>query len=448
MFLLACLLLAFNAVQSMSVQNWPPEPDFLTPVDYAAWFEGVVRRGEPASENAAAFYREILDAPPAEGSADVYRPPRYAGGPHYEETDGPRPWSVAERDEWKAAHAARAPLMPRFLRAAELEYVYFDVDPADSGYPSGLSPLFLEDMERSQLRPWAHAVSDHAWHAPDGMVDAAEALKLLRANLGLARQLEGGGGTLSVMSAGIVRMLVFEDFHELLRRDILSVSQRRSCLEMLRDRDPEQPPVAELLAYGLARAYDDLQYSAWPQGYPPEASEPDAERKEAATPAERAGLLAARDAQRAFHHAVARLSPQFWSPTLEARITALAREVTERHPGALASGAPDADWIAKFLRLRFLAEMRRRGIRLVCELMVFRDEHGRYPVRLGELPAEAAPFAIDPFGGEPFRYERVGDSFRLYSAGLDCHDDGGVHDRQAGLRNPNVDYMVWPEKQN
>jgi hypothetical protein len=46
----------------------------------------------------------------------------------------------------------------------------------------------------------------------------------------------------------------------------------------------------------------------------------------------------------------------------------------------------------------------------------FRVRHGRYPERLGELAPEILPSVPVDFGdGQPIRYEREGNAFRLWS---------------------------------
>jgi hypothetical protein len=87
----------------------------------------------------------------------------------------------------------------------------------------------------------------------------------------------------------------------------------------------------------------------------------------------------------------------------------------------------------------------RRGVRTVMELHLFKHRQGAWPARLSELDGD---FVIDPYTGEPFRYERTEAGFTLYSCGFDGDDDGGRHDRHWGRRTrekeSDGDYVFWP----
>ncbi len=67
------------------------------------------------------------------------------------------------------------------------------------------------------------------------------------------------------------------------------------------------------------------------------------------------------------------------------------------------------------------------GIILLLALRLYHIDHGSYPDRLNELlPEYLDSIPTDPFTGNPFHYENVGDDFRLYSYGRNGIDDGGV----------------------
>jgi hypothetical protein len=76
--------------------------------------------------------------------------------------------------------------------------------------------------------------------------------------------------------------------------------------------------------------------------------------------------------------------------------------------------------------LRVLAEL--HVVRTAVALERFRMAKGVYPAALTELkPAYLAEALLDPYTGEPFRYERSADGrFRLWSLGINRRDDGGV----------------------
>jgi hypothetical protein len=72
---------------------------------------------------------------------------------------------------------------------------------------------------------------------------------------------------------------------------------------------------------------------------------------------------------------------------------------------------------------------RLRGTLLLGALELYYARHGAYPTTLEDLvPGELNQLPPDPFTGEPLRYERHDDSYKLYSLGWDREDDGGVPD--------------------
>lgn len=59
-------------------------------------------------------------------------------------------------------------------------------------------------------------------------------------------------------------------------------------------------------------------------------------------------------------------------------------------------------------------------------LKAYRARRGEYPDSLAPLADSARrPLPVDPFSGKPFRYERRGAGFIVYSVGLNLKDDGG-----------------------
>jgi hypothetical protein len=56
-------------------------------------------------------------------------------------------------------------------------------------------------------------------------------------------------------------------------------------------------------------------------------------------------------------------------------------------------------------------------------LKAYKWETGRYPELLSEAPWPVPP---DPFSGQPFRYQRRGEGFLLYSLNINLKDDGGL----------------------
>lgn len=94
------------------------------------------------------------------------------------------------------------------------------------------------------------------------------------------------------------------------------------------------------------------------------------------------------------------------------------------------------------------AETEREMCRAAIGLCRFELAKGHYPDALRELvPKYLSKLPRDWFAGRPLRYERQGDEFRLWAAGLDGIDDGGNPAVSSGVYHwfAGKDW-VWPRK--
>ena len=88
---------------------------------------------------------------------------------------------------------------------------------------------------------------------------------------------------------------------------------------------------------------------------------------------------------------------------------------------------------------------RRRGTWLLLGLRRYRDAHNVWPDTLDAVSAYAPPEAYsDPASGGAFVYARDGDSFRLYSKGLNRIDEGGRNGYVKALDKVEDDIWIWP----
>ena len=89
-------------------------------------------------------------------------------------------------------------------------------------------------------------------------------------------------------------------------------------------------------------------------------------------------------------------------------------------PGRVGTASKEAECLAHF----------RLGIAAIA-LEQFRSAHGKhYPATLSDLPAQHSPDAlIDPFDGQPLRYQQKGQGYLLYSIGTNLSDDSGERAR-------------------
>jgi len=72
------------------------------------------------------------------------------------------------------------------------------------------------------------------------------------------------------------------------------------------------------------------------------------------------------------------------------------------------------------------AETYRRLARLACRIEEYRISHGQYPDKLDDLPDLPAHLNQEVLNEQPFRYQRQGDGYKLYSLGWSQKDNGGV----------------------
>jgi hypothetical protein len=77
-------------------------------------------------------------------------------------------------------------------------------------------------------------------------------------------------------------------------------------------------------------------------------------------------------------------------------------------------------------------------------LEIYRQSTGDYPTRFDDLVPELLPtLPIDPFDGQPLRYERAGPGYRFYSIGPDLIDSQGgkARDMRGGSGLGDIVYL-------
>jgi hypothetical protein len=85
--------------------------------------------------------------------------------------------------------------------------------------------------------------------------------------------------------------------------------------------------------------------------------------------------------------------------------------------------------------------------RLAAALATYRAIHERYPETLAKLVPEIVDEPpLDLYDGNPFVYRRDGDSFLLYSVGLNGEDDGGSDISSFVLEGRPYDGSDWEER--
>jgi hypothetical protein len=204
---LACLI-ACIVVQGATLPDPPPEPDFITAVDYAAWFEKQIKGNCRDADNAAPLYRKILGDPPELG---IHKPFPLGGGPRWNVDSRPRVWNPTEHPDWEATYQKRRPLIDLYREAARMPYILFERGPSVGADGKPLIRWFRDPYCRYYWPGLPSCASDHAWRAVEGTPDVDVLIDLAGANLGLARQLARDATILSLFRTVSVRWIAHDD---------------------------------------------------------------------------------------------------------------------------------------------------------------------------------------------------------------------------------------------
>lgn len=85
-----------------------------------------------------------------------------------------------------------------------------------------------------------------------------------------------------------------------------------------------------------------------------------------------------------------------------------------------------------------------RVLHIVLALKRFHDENNRWPEHLDAIRASLSEVILtDPVNHEAFVYKQMGDSFRLYSKGVNKRDEEGR--RETGSKEGEDDWVFWPQ---
>jgi hypothetical protein len=105
--------------------------------------------------------------------------------------------------------------------------------------------------------------------------------------------------------------------------------------------------------------------------------------------------------------------------------------------------------ISRVQTIRTRNEASRRATQLTYAVHLYKEQNGRWPASLDELPAEHGNrMRTDPFTGAAFGYRVNADGPMIYSLSENARDDGGIHAPRwnDGVADPNAsdDYVFWP----
>lgn len=441
-YALLCIVSLFLCSQPVAKIRDIPVPTFTQRVDYAEWVVRVAR-GAGGPETDASDEHEALVASvqrPADGN---WIQAFGLNGPFTDMTKGladrNEPWNPADHPEWEAAHQRVAPLREKFLAAATKPVWLYSVRHARKREADCSSTLFEIPPQFAHAQMMlARAMLDAAWRAPDGKVSLEAFVAMIRANLGLARQLERDPVGIVVQSTLGVRGLTYYSIMTALRTNVFDAAGRETILRTITEMDAPLPTPEYMLAGEKAALCDLIQAAAEENVNPP--CGPRGKRL--------AGLIREGKSK---PNELARTTEHYFNLLLDRASRPYSAEYGEEleklHSGMRNSAPELAPMIAPMAKLfvfNMRVEAQRRALRCIAEMHLYRDKHGRWPASLNDLPTEVVrDFATDPFSGKPFVYKVEGDTFSLYSVAQDATDNNGLHDPRWADREAGGDYVFW-----
>lgn len=242
--------------------GWPAFPDFKRQVDYVKWYEGAVRRDRAPAQNAFELYRVIF---PNLADPDVEPPENYGfAGYRHEKNEQFKggPWRPADFPKWEQSYQRNRKTLETFRQAAARPYRLVpneDTNPASAGL-SGMQP------NNKGIRACVKGLSEAAWRAENGSINATRFLDYCEAALGAAQQLDREPHVNSYLEALLARSLVYDDLRDALAYGVLKPQDRSNVLKMLHRLDGELPNLSLMLKGECASIYDYLQAVAAGKG--------------------------------------------------------------------------------------------------------------------------------------------------------------------------------------
>jgi len=462
MFTILMLAAAATSGPSQTSDSWPPLPDFKRQVDYLLWYERRLGRGgcDPA-QNAYRLYRKIFGlqgrpaaSQPAGTSFSGFRHPKKQS-----ERVQVGPWDPRKHPDWEASYQRTKATLATFQEAAAMPYCLFPTLLSPDSGPQGDFPTLVGILlpHLHGFRQCALGLSEAAWRAEGGRVDPAGFLDSCRARLQAAGQLDREGILISHLVSLVIRETAYEDLRYALKWNVFDRAGRTRVTTMLERSDRPIEPLASCLRLECAMMLDLLQYVTrlnW-------LGKPRIDRTRYERVARTIGPRLS-GGQRVPSAEIRRVDPVATARQVRGFYVDLAAltnkgypHVTRRDVEAFIAARADTN---AFLR-RFMSsdgrayetqtklEAHRRATRLLYELHVFHDAHGRWPRSLNELPADVVRrFGIDPFRAKPFVYKLTEQGPLLYSAWVNGSDDGGKPTPEPARDGqvPEGDFIFWP----
>ncbi|MBL8878750.1 MAG: hypothetical protein JNG88_06475 [Phycisphaerales bacterium] len=421
-----------------------PEPNFEKPVDYAAWARTVIQRDAKDTDDASGDYDAIIRSIEKPADKNWIKAFGFKGPTtDYELGISERIelWSPEKHAEWEAAHQRTRAAREAFYAAASKPYWALSLTRGHTA-AEDCEPTLL-DIDPLISQPemvLARGAIDAAWRSDDGKLNIEDFMKMVRANLGLARQLERDPFVSPGQQTLGLRALTYYSVLSTLRMGVLDPAGRERLRDELAKADAPLPSFEVLLAAELAAINDALQSAA-----NKESKLPCAPRAKALAQSARAGKVDAAKIARAaakFFDDCSKRSSRPYDPGCAPEIEQMRQEIKKSDSELFRLISTTAKYHNYIVRM----EAQRRAVRCLTEMHVYRDQNGRWPKALTDLPSEIVKqFATDPFSGKPFGYVLAADgaAFTLYSVAQDGVDNGGKHDPRWSDVKLGNDYVFW-----
>lgn len=442
-----------NPGQDQAADDWPPEPDFLSPIDYVTWLRE--RAGQKAPDNAAPYYHELMLKQDAEGRLVSALPPMAGMWNSNYDGDG-APWRPEDHPDWEQSYQTASPYIARYRTAAtHADYATNVLVDPDAKGPA-LMNFLLPDL--STHRTLTKEILSAAWRAPDGKVDPNAMLDAWKTTLSSARHLKGGVTLIEELVGDSMSNITYADARQALAQGVIPPDRLEDALKTLRENAPKRRDPTDLLAAEAAFAADMVQYvtdTSAPDGVPRLNAErvqemagfisdkplPPEDLDEILMKDPREISAAVRDYYRDIADAMRIGYPEVNSSKLN--------EIADRYAKAHPEIGPILPSLGRVDAMMTRNEAARRATELAYEVNIFKARQGRWPNSLDELPA--APNSdshVDPFTKKNFLY-RVGPNGPvIYSASENGQDDGGRHSPRWGddkqKEDDSDDFVFWP----
>lgn len=441
--------------------GFAPRPDFLEKVSYMDWYCDLVCDKVP--ENAYDAYMQFMPSPFDPDFDESQWPAFHDMFNNAEGNEPPRPWDPADHPEWDESLRNVQDLMDAFRDATRVEGYSSPnrVLPDYVGDPPGgenlLMGLVLPHLRYH--RQLSRATLADAWRKVEGRVSPTRMLDAWETALRGANHLSEGATLIEDLVGIAERNLLYRNAQWALKREVFSGDDLADAFDTFRKFDQGRTDPLKAVKGEHAFAMDTVQYIFAPPapGKPPQVhlDRARAIAGQIENGAEKlvdglAGMSQAdiRDVIDDFDLHYRELAEQMsiGYPHVRAADIHETTEISREQSPVAEMLIPD---LTKIHQIRARAEAARRATQLTYATRLFKERHGRWPESLDELPEEIGrEVRIDPFTGGYFGYRVDADGPRIYSAGENGVDDGGIHSPQwydpNGDNSGPDDYVFWP----